>query len=252
MGSGSSKAKSVAARESSDFNPRKPVANVNKPEPPSMTTVLTDSATINLANNNKSVVDRQDRDPESHSKQSFRGNKQSRVDEETTIGGYSYNKDSPSALQFEDDSDYNDDIDTILEIPVADKSKKGGNKEKKIKHDHGDKIIGTDRVYDVGSRKEAEFTEAPLPETYAQRMQRKQYTLQQNLLIRDKEVVKSVPEWRQDSDEEDVGRVCIIHLLIEQTHKQGNNITISTLCSQNSVYLVHLIQVHSFFNLLSH
>ncbi|BFZ20931.1 hypothetical protein BsWGS_23970 [Bradybaena similaris] len=203
MGSGSSKAKSVAAREAADFSPRKPVANVNKPEPASMTT---ESATINSVNNNKVVVEKQDREPASPSKQWFHGNKHKRVDEDTPIGGYSYNNDSPSALQFEDDSDYNDDINKILEIPVADKSKQGENKEKKMKQAHGDKIIGTDRMVDVRSRKEPEYTEAPLPETYAQRMQRKQYTLQQNLLLRDREMVRSAPDWRHESDEEDVSR----------------------------------------------
>ncbi|CAG5122699.1 unnamed protein product [Candidula unifasciata] len=206
MGSGSSKAKSLAARESPDLSPRKPVANVNKPE---LSSPTTDRAAINSTNNNNydinCVEEKQGRIAEGASKLSLHEN---RIKKDTKTSGYNITE-SSRAQQFDEDSDFDDDdIDTILQIPVAiGKSKQGGNKQKIIKQAQSDRIIGTGEIYNVSGTTVPGYADVPLPETYAQRMQRQQYTLQQNVVLRDKEVVKSAPGWRQESDDEEDGKL---------------------------------------------
>ena len=94
-----------------------------------------------------------------------------------------------SALQFENDSDFDDDIDEVLRIPMG---KDLQVKAKKNKKDHVHNSENEDfsrRNYDSRNEDEA------LPETYAQRLQRKQYKLQQDMLIREKTIMRNSQEW---------------------------------------------------------
>ncbi|XP_005101988.1 uncharacterized protein LOC101859871 [Aplysia californica] len=109
-----------------------------------------------------------------------------------------------SALVFEGDSDFDDDIDEVLKIPVAADTSKHKDKEKKNKKKEklNNDENNFDQRYDNGkitSRDEDE----PLPETYAQRLQRKQYKLQQDMLLREKTIMRSSQEW--DRNDDDVG-----------------------------------------------
>ncbi|GFO12078.1 hypothetical protein PoB_003858300 [Plakobranchus ocellatus] len=217
MGSSSSKSGSNPPTKSKKEPPPKPVANVNKQESNERDVSVRQDRPLNVESNlhlsgpiapiesNKNdskTVDKDDPTKKSKNSKLF-SNKSSAH--------------NPTALQFEDDSDVDDDIDAVLKIPMSiEPSRKDRNKEKRNKKDKNNDKENFDsqqmsndynRNYydqnmDMFSQKENEA----LPETYAQRLQRQQYKLQQDMLIREKTSIKNLRDWRQDdeSDDEDI------------------------------------------------
>lgn len=213
MGSGSSKGESKAALKSNKLPPPKPVANVNKPE----TTTTTNDAPAH-----------QDKTPNIEKNLHLSGpiapiptNRINDVEAENEkktknkpASNQSQFNHTSTTLQFQDDSDVDDDIDAVLKIPMAHEPLRGGKDKKSKKDKNSDKENIDNRhandynsnYYNDGqninayNQRENEF----LPETYAQRLQRQQYKLQQNMLIREKTNIRNLRNWQdEDEDEEE-------------------------------------------------
>ncbi|GFS14120.1 hypothetical protein ElyMa_004900000 [Elysia marginata] len=209
MGSGSSKAESKVPPKSNKLPPQRPVANVNKQESESRVADIVDKPInpernlhlsgpiapipVNRINDNEGENDKKP--------------KNKPVSKQNNITH------NPTALQFEDDSDVDDDIDAVLKIPMANEPLKGGQNKKNKKDKNNDKENIDNRhadndynsnYYNQGqnmnayNQKENDY----IPETYAQRLQRQQYKLQQDMLIREKTNIRNLRNW-QDEDEDD-------------------------------------------------
>ena len=209
MGSGSSKAESKSPPKSNKLPPPKPVANVNKQESKSNEEPAKSDITPTLGKNlhlSGPIA------PIPANKINDYDGENNKKTKNKPVTNQNYNA---TTLQFEDDSDVDDDIDAVLKIPMANEPfRQGPNKEKKNKKEKNDdkenidnRLISTDHNGDhynqgqnnVYPQKENDF----LPETYAQRLQRQQYKLQQDMLIREKTNIRNLRSWQDEDEDED-------------------------------------------------
>ena len=163
---------------------------------------------------NKKEKDKKDKDK---NKEKELRKKQERSKNDSAISGHekqSYN------LQFEDDSDFNEDIDEVLRIPLAADISKDKNKKDKDKKSRKDKMLNNENEntavdYNSNNFVVSRNEDQPLPETYAQRLQRKQYKLQQEMLIREKTVMRLSYDWNieNNSNENEMEIVSCVDLL---------------------------------------
>lgn len=208
MGSGSSKANSQKSPQ------KKPVANVNKDERKAPQEIKDPPPQENIRNdtvNNKQHERMQEQNnferyENEKNKKEKSNKKKSKLNENKTTESERHD----SGLVFEDDSDVDNNIDEVLRIPMAieypkfKKDKK--EKDKRGRDNQQDNHYNNN--YECNSSIDHDRREENLPETYAQRLQRKHYKLQQDMLLREKTVYRNPKEWdNKYSDDEEVSSI---------------------------------------------
>ncbi|RUS71529.1 hypothetical protein EGW08_020714 [Elysia chlorotica] len=213
MGSGSSKADSKSPPKTSKLPPQKPVANVNKQElkrneePATLDKTSNVEKNLHLSGPIAPIPINRVNDYEGENDKKMK-NKPVPIQNHTNS--------NPTTLQFENDSDVEDDIDAVLKIPMANEPlRQSRNKDKKNKKDKSSDKENIDYHHMNNDYNDNQFNQGQnnynyppkekdfLPETYAQRLQRQQYKLQQDLLIREKTNIRNLRNWQDDDEDEE-------------------------------------------------
>ena len=204
MGAGSSKAESKPPPKSKKQPPERPVANVNKQESKSNDVSAKPDKPLNLETNLHLSGPIAPIQPNKVIEREYENEKKAKS---------SRTAPNPTTLQFENDSDtdVDDDIDAVLKIPMSmEPSQHGRNKNKKNRKDNKENIDNgqmdndyNSNHYNKGHVDDISQRNDSLPETYAQRLQRQQYKLQQDMLIREKTSIRNLRNWQDDDEDED-------------------------------------------------